>query len=133
MELEQLISIERIRRIMAAYCHRIDDGDLDGWAALFASDATLAIGRHEHVGRDAIRAWAESAAVAAPEPTRHVVVNPEIDVTGAEATAVSDFLVLSASMSVLMAGRYADRLARGEDGEWTFVERRISFLRPAAP
>lgn len=127
--IEQVAEAERIRRLMAAYCHRIDDGDFDGWAALFAQDAVLTIGRSEYAGRAAIREWAETSMAAAEEATRHIVANLEIDVDGEAATAVSDWLVVSASMAVLLAGRYDDRLVR-HDGTWSFAERRISFFRP---
>lgn len=130
MDMNEAIETERIRRLMAAYCHRIDDGDLAGWASLFTGDATLAIGRHEYGGRPAIREWAESSLAGAPEASRHMVTNAEIEIDGATATAISDFMVLSASMSVLVGGRYDDRLVLS-DGTWSFAERRISFFRPA--
>jgi ketosteroid isomerase-like protein len=133
MEQRDAIDVERIRHLMAAYCHRIDDGDLAGWAALFADGARLVIGRREYEGRPAIRAWAEGSLAASDDATRHMVTNLEIDVAGDIATAISDFMVLSTSMSVLVAGRYDDRLARSDDGTWAFVERRIGFFRSARP
>ena len=129
MNLSEAAEVESIRHTMAVYCHRIDDGDLDGWAELFTPDATLSIGRNEYCGRGAIREWAEGSLAAAPEATRHMVANVEIELERTTATAVSDFMVLSASMSVLVAGRYDDRLQRDRNG-WAFAERRITFFRP---
>ena len=123
------VDIEGIRRMMAAYCHRIDDGELAGWSETFEEGATLTIGRQVYEGRPAILAWAECSLAAAVEPTRHMVTNVEIALDGDSATAVSDFMVLSASMAILVAGRYDDRLVASPDG-WKFAERRIGFFRP---
>lgn len=114
-----------IRRTLARYCQWCDDGDFDAWAQLFESDATLSLRGRTHEGRDTIRAVVEGAQ--SPDARgKHVLAQSEIDVEGAEATAVTDFLLVKAD-AISSAGRYHDRMRRGEDGEWRFVSREIRF------
>ena len=63
------VAVEQIKKLMADYCHRIDDGDLGRWTDLFEEDASLFVGRHEQAGRQAIQTWAEGSAAAAVEPS----------------------------------------------------------------
>jgi uncharacterized protein (TIGR02246 family) len=44
-----------LRRLIAEYCHRYDDGKAAAFAALFAKDATFTVFGTSHVGRDEIR------------------------------------------------------------------------------
>ena len=58
--------------------------------------------------------------------TRHLVLNPIVEIDGDAATARSTFLVVQATEAVpfqpIVAGRYYDRFARSADG-WHFTER----------
>ena len=58
--------------------------------------------------------------------TRHLVLNPIVEVDGDSATARSTFLVVQATESVpfqpIVAGRYYDSFARTASG-WHFTER----------
>ena len=116
-----------IRRTLARYCQRCDDGDFAAWEQLFELDATFAVLGETHEGRAAIRAFIEAAQ---PPPARgkHVIAQSDIDVTGGEATAVTDYVFVSRAKEITSAGRYHDRLRQSDDGEWRFVSREIRFL-----
>jgi uncharacterized protein (TIGR02246 family) len=118
-----------IRRTLARYCQRCDDGDFAAWAQLFEADATFSVLGETHEGRDTIRAFIEAAQ---PEEARgkHVIAQSDIDVyeSGDEATAVTDYVFVSRALRITSAGRYHDRLRLGDDGEWRFVSREIRFL-----
>ena len=118
-----------IRLTLARYCQRCDDGEFAAWAQLFEADATFSVLGRTHAGRDVIRAFIEAAQ---PEDARgkHVLAQSDIDVhtNGKEATVVTDFVFVSRAREITSAGRYHDRLRRGDDGEWRFVSREIRFL-----
>jgi uncharacterized protein (TIGR02246 family) len=118
-----------IRRTLTRYCQRCDDGDFAAWAQLFEPDATFSVLGATHEGREAIRVFIEAAQP--PEARgKHVIAQSDIDLhaNGDEATVVTDYLFLSRARQVTSAGRYHDRLRRGDDGEWRFVSREIRFL-----
>jgi 3-phenylpropionate/cinnamic acid dioxygenase small subunit len=122
-----------IAALVYAYAERLDAGDLDGVAALFA-DATV----HGERSGTARRGDAEIAAFYRATVilhdgspcTRHLVTTLRIDVDAGGMTAASRcaFTVLQARpelpLQAILAGRYHDRFARGPAG-WAFAERRI--------
>lgn len=129
MTIDDLIAKAQINDLFADYCHRYDDGDHDAWADLFASDATMYVGRQALAGRDSIREWAVAARAAAPQQARHHVSNIAVELHGRDlATVVADYLVVGADRQILAVGRYDDRLVATEDG-WRLAEHRVSFLR----
>jgi hypothetical protein len=123
---------DAIAGLVYEYAERIDAGDLEGVARLFAH------GRYGMAGGPAAAcgATAVSAALGVVKlhdgspRTKHVTTNlsVEIDEAGASATARSYFTVLQATASlplqIILAGRYHDRFAR-VDGAWHFTERLI--------
>jgi 3-phenylpropionate/cinnamic acid dioxygenase small subunit len=60
-----------VRRLLARYCHLVDDGDLDAAAALFTDDARVRAGAEDYAGRDAIKGWL----VEVPHGQFHQVTN----------------------------------------------------------
>ena len=59
-----------IQQLLARYCHAIDGGDHDGWAACFAPDGVFAIGGgRELAGRAQLAAFARE--IGAGERLRH--------------------------------------------------------------
>lgn len=119
---------DEIRRLMAEYCHLVDDGRLDDWVQLFADDAVVRVGRHVFEGRDAIRGWIDSVTAAAVGPSRHLIVNSAIEVGDVRAEVTSDFLLVAATREILVLGRYDDVLVR-TDARWRIADRTISMLR----
>ena len=121
-----------IAGLVYRYAELLDQGDLDGVAALF-DHATWGSGtRTERMkGTEQVRRMYDGVILyedGTPH-TKHVITNVVIDhEDGAtQATARSYFAVLQAHDGVLqpiIAGRYHDRFENVED-EWRFAERII--------
>jgi ketosteroid isomerase-like protein len=120
-----------IAALVHAYAERLDGGDLDGVADLFAH-ATWQGRPGERVltGRDEVRRAYRPVVLYDGVPrTRHLITNlvVELDAGGDTASARSYFTVVQATpdlpLQPILAGRYHDRFERA--GEWRFAERLI--------
>ena len=123
-----------IHRILARYCHTIDDGTFDEFAVLWADDAEFVLRGTVTRGRDAIHDAIE--AMQPPERRgRHLTMNAVVDVDGDAARAVSDFLFFGRDpgapadvpAELRYLGRYRDQLVRTDVG-WQFRRREIEFF-----
>jgi uncharacterized protein (TIGR02246 family) len=125
---------EAVRALVVAYAERLDAGDLDGVAALFA-DAVVhsTVSGARLTGQAAVRRMYDQVILyedGTPR-TKHVLGNLEIRVDPDAATATSGctFTVLQARpgqrVEPVLCGRYDDRFAR-VDGRWRFTERTIT-------
>jgi hypothetical protein len=119
---------EHIAALINEYAYRLDAGDLDGVAALFA-DAELRSTRHDRVRRGASEARTLYEPVILYEDgtprTMHQLTNVTIDVDGDDATARTYFTVLQVTnlgLHPVLVGEYRDRFRRGAHG-WQFRER----------
>lgn len=121
---------EAIRALIVAYAERLDAGDLDGVANLFA-DATFESARDRTVrtGVEVRRMYDPVILYEDGTPrTKHVLGNLEVDVDadGNHASATCTFTVLQQvdgkPLGAVLAGRYDDRFER-VDGSWRFSER----------
>jgi hypothetical protein len=122
--------IDEITALVSTYAERIDGGDLDGVAALFAeatwrSDATGQVLR----GIEEVRKVYDHVVLYDGVPcTKHLITNLVIDVDqgGREATGRCSFTVLHAPpgnpIEIILAGRYIDRYEK-VDGAWRFGDR----------
>jgi ketosteroid isomerase-like protein len=121
-----------IRALLHAYATRLDDGDLDGVAALFA-DATFRSPAGTHLtGTAAVRRMYDAVRLYDGRPlTRHLISGAVVDVAGDGATAASrcQFVVVQAEggspFQPVLAGRYVDAFDRGPDGRWRFRDRLV--------
>lgn len=122
-----------VRALLAAYGARIDAGDFEGVGALF-TEGVLATedGVELARGADAVAAFYRSIVVlhdGSPR-TKHLVLGTWLEpADDGVVVARSSYLVLQdldGTLVPLVTGGYVDRVARGEDGTWGFVERRIS-------
>jgi hypothetical protein len=118
-----------IRRVLAAYCHRCDDGELDAVVDLFTADGVFASGAAVAHGHDAIRDFFLERQGRPEQRGRHLTVNSavDVDVDGAHARVVSDFVFLRHVDGVAVpaiVGRYHDDLVR-LDGAWRFARRDV--------
>jgi ketosteroid isomerase-like protein len=117
-----------ITALIHEYAFRLDAGDLDGVAALFA-DAELRSTRHDRVLRGATEARTLYDPVIIYDDgtprTMHQITNVTVHVDGETAGAVSYFTVLKVTrlgLHPILAGEYRDRFARTAGG-WQFRER----------
>ena len=120
--------VSDITALIHEYAFRLDRGDLDGVAALFA-DAELRSTRHDRVLRGAAEARTLYDPVILHDDgtprTMHQLTNVTVDVSGPAAAARSYFTVLQATgqgLHPILAGEYRDRFAL-VDGRWQFTER----------
>ena len=123
---------DAIAGLVHLYAERVDAGDLDGVAALFADSTYGAEGGPERRGAKEVLAALRDAIIlhdGVPR-TKHVVTNLtiEIDESTGSATARSYFTVFQATPTLalqpILAGRYHDRFRRAGNG-WQFADRRI--------
>jgi hypothetical protein len=123
---------EAIRNLLSTYCERMDAGNFDGLAELFA-DARMtdergnvfATGREEIAGM-----WHKQTILYDGSPrTRHVTANPIITVDEMAGTAVvrSSYVVYQGTddlpLQPIITGRYVDRFIRDKHGVWRWDER----------
>jgi 3-phenylpropionate/cinnamic acid dioxygenase small subunit len=124
---------DAIADLIYTYAARLDAGDFEGVANLFAR-ATFRSDRRPEVRRgtqEVLEVYRSTVAVYDGSPcTKHVTTNVivEVDDDGASAAARSYFTVLQARpelpLQIIIAGRYHDRFAC-TDGAWHFTDRLI--------
>ena len=122
------MSRDQVTELLYRYAELIDAGDFDGVGAL--------LGRGNFMGVAGPAAIAELFAATTrrfPEHgnrprTRHLVLNPIVDIDADSARARSTFVVVQQTDTValqpIVVGRYADTFARDEHG-WYFTERTV--------
>jgi ketosteroid isomerase-like protein len=125
-------SVAAITALIHLYAERLDAGDLEGVARLFAEATYGAAGGPVRRGADGILAALRDHLILHDglPCTKHVISNltVAVDEEGNSATARSYFTVLQATPSLplqaVIAGRYDDRFRR-EESEWRFAARLI--------
>lgn len=117
-----------VTELLYRYAELIDAGDFDGVGELLGRASFMGV-----TGASAIAKLFASTTRRFPEHgnttrTRHLVLNPIVDIDGERATARSTFCVVQQTDSVplqpIVVGRYADVFARDEHG-WYFTERKV--------
>jgi len=127
-------SAEAIAKLVYTYAERIDAGDYEGVAQLFAhADITVEGTDEVRRGVNEVRAmyegWTRLYEDGTPR-TKHVTTNPVIDVDedAGAATCRSYFTVFQQTdtlpLQAIIAGRYHDRFER-VDGVWRFAHRHM--------
>jgi SnoaL-like domain len=122
--------VEQIVALIHEYAYRLDRGDLDGVAALFAH-AELRSTRRDHIlrGSTGARTLFEPVIIyddGSPR-TMHQLTNVTVTVDGPMAQARTYFTVLQVTdlgLHPILAGEYRDRFSL-VDGRWEFAERVI--------
>ncbi len=122
---------DHIANLIYTYAERLDAGDLEGTARLFAR-ATVRADGFSDVRRgtaEVLDLYRRSAMLYDGTPcTKHLTTNliVEVDAEGRMASARSYFTVLQARpelpLQVIITGRYHDCFARDDDG-WYFTDR----------
>jgi len=114
-----------IRRLLADYCHLLDDGRFDEWIALFDEDVVFIVMGNRLRGRDEVRSFIEPTQQE-DDRGRHILSEPAIEVDGDTAFVVTDFVFVSRTNTILSTGRYLDSMRR-TPGRWRFASREITF------
>ena len=131
----------QIENLLYAYAERIDAGDFDGVAELFAHGRICGIenGPPESgfEGRDRVRAMYEASTRRYEDgtpKTKHVISNAQVTVDLGTASARSYYTVFQATPTLplqpIITGRYHDTFRR-LDGVWWFATR-VMFVELVA-
>ncbi|NOQ62574.1 nuclear transport factor 2 family protein [Mycolicibacterium fortuitum] len=117
-----------VAELLYRYAELIDAGDFDGVGELLGRGEFMGV-----AGASAIAKLFESTTRRFPDHgntprTRHLVLNPVIDIDGEHATSRSTFCVVQTTETVplqpIVVGRYFDAFARDDTG-WYFCDRRV--------
>lgn len=113
-----------VRRLVARYCHLVDDGEYDAAVALFTDDGRFVVLGKSLDGRDAIKAM---LAGQRDHTTLHQVSNVVVSngSHGGTFHAVADVSVVAkhdGSWAPMFVGRYHDTLV-GEGRDMRFTQR----------
>ena len=114
-----------IRRLLADYCHLLDDGRFDEWIALFDEDIVFVVMGNRLRGRDEVRSFIEPTQQEG-DRGRHMLSEPVVEVDDDTARAATDYTFISRANTILSTGRYLDAMRRTPDG-WCFASREIVF------
>ena len=114
-----------IRRLLADYCHLLDDGRFDEWIALFDEDVVFVVMGNRLRGRDDVRSFIEPTQQE-DDRGRHMLSEPVIEVDGDTARVATDYVFVSRANTILSTGRYLDVMRRAPD-RWRFTSREIVF------
>jgi ketosteroid isomerase-like protein len=129
-------SYQAIKNLIYTYADRIDAGDYEGLAQLFAHAVITADAMDEPVqGADAVLAMYTAStrkyADTGTPKTKHVTTNIIIDLdeSGDRATVKSYYTVMQAvqgslALQPVISGRYRDEFER-VDGVWRFATRKM--------
>jgi 3-phenylpropionate/cinnamic acid dioxygenase small subunit len=119
---------EGIRRTIAEFCQFLDDRRFEDWSNLFTEAGEF----QDLKGRAEILRYILGDQLATiPELKRkHTISNIIIDVSGDEATAVSDLVIFDRMGDepwIYRVGDYTDHLVR-EGGRWLFAKRQLVLM-----
>lgn len=117
-----------VTELLYRYAELIDAGDFDGVGSLLGRGDFMGV-----AGAEAISTLFAATTRRFPDHgntprTRHLVLNPIVDVDGEVASARSTFCVVQRTDTIalqpIVVGRYRDTFARDTDG-WHFTSRTV--------
>lgn len=121
---------DEILELISRYAELIDAGDFRGLGELlgraaFGGPRTPTVSGAENIAN--LFAMTTRRFEDGTPKTRHLVLNPIVEIVGDTATARSTFCVVQATdriaLQPIVVGRYFDRFARDADRGWHFTER----------
>ena len=120
---------EAVAGLVHEYSRRLDAGDLDGVADLFARASWRSDRGSVRRGAEEVRRAYDPVVLYDGVPrTKHVITNLRIDADGRRARSRCYFTVVQAPPGrppeIVLAGRYHDEFA-SDDGRWHFTDRLI--------
>ncbi|MGE2689604.1 nuclear transport factor 2 family protein [Mycolicibacterium pulveris] len=119
-----------VTELLYRYAELIDAGDFDGVGQLLGRGRFMGVG-----GAEDIAALFANTTRRFPEHgntprTRHLVLNPIVEISGDTAAARSTFCVVQATDTValqpIVVGRYRDTFARDHSG-WYYTDRHVDI------
>ncbi|ORA35296.1 nuclear transport factor 2 family protein [Mycobacterium aquaticum] len=126
-----------ITELLYRYAELIDAGDFDGVGQLLARATFGGTASPATSGAENIAKLFATTTRRYPEHgntprTRHLVLNPIVEIDGGQATARSTFVVIqnvpggsvTLPLQPIVVGRYFDAFARDDHG-WRFTERKV--------
>jgi hypothetical protein len=121
----------QIQQTMARYCWLVDHGGWEEWQGLFTDDASWqSKGADAFTGREALkRLAADLSGRVSAAPSRHVLSNVLVEVTG-ETAKLSSYLllVMLATNTIALVGEYqVDFIKQG--GAWRIKKLEFEALR----
>ncbi|MGV8919674.1 MAG: nuclear transport factor 2 family protein [Pseudomonas sp.] len=141
-ELNQLLSLEAIRKLRVLYCHHLDSGRIEALSQLFTEDGILQVDRGCWRGRAEILAGLSSAFAEydvqqrGAYPFVHLVSNQWVellDENRAEGRCHMQFLATGKAVEenpLILMGIYADEY-RQVEGQWLISRTRLDVIWPA--
>jgi 3-phenylpropionate/cinnamic acid dioxygenase small subunit len=117
-----------VTELLYRYAELIDAGDFDGVGTLLGRGNFMGVADAERIAKLFATTTRRFPEHGNTPRTRHLVLNPIVDVDGDAATARSTFCVVQQTETVALqpiaVGRYADTFARDSQG-WHFTERTV--------
>ncbi len=133
MRLEVLAAKMAITELLYRYAELIDAGDFDGVGALLGRGNFMGVAGGDKIARLFATTTRRFPDHGNTPRTRHLVLNPIVEVDGATATSRSTFCVVQNTETVplqpIVVGRYSDSFASDPDvhGGWYFTERTVDL------
>lgn len=133
-----------VRSLLGRYCHAMDGDDVQALLDCFTPDGAFryyAPGAQEPMldyrGAEQLAAWfAEHRAGTPIGSQTHVTVNADVSVQDADGEVRATYLSVregpEGGIVITATGRYVDRVTRGDDGRWRFVQRDCRGFMPRA-
>jgi 3-phenylpropionate/cinnamic acid dioxygenase small subunit len=128
VSLDALAARFAITDLLYRYAELIDAGDFDGVGELLGRGNFMGVRDSSSIAKLFATTTRRFPEHGNTPRTRHMVLNPIVDIDGDSASARSTFCVVQGTETVplqpIVVGRYADTFARDEDG-WYFTERKV--------
>jgi 3-phenylpropionate/cinnamic acid dioxygenase small subunit len=122
---EQVLAIHEL---LYRYAELVDAGDFDGVGALLARGSFAGVAGAEPIAKLFAATTKRYPQHGNTPRTRHLVLNPIVEIDGDTASARSTFCVVQATATVplqpIVVGRYSDTFGRDASG-WYFTARQV--------
>lgn len=125
----RLEDLHELQQLRARYCQYLDDGRWEELADLFTPDGAF-VGLSTARGRAGLIAFFSRLQEGALTAWWHFSANETLELDGDRATGQTWLLqpCVVEGEPHAAAGRYTDRMVRGDDGRWRFEERAVTFF-----
>lgn len=119
-----------ITELLYRYAELVDAGDFDGVGDLLGRGSFMGVSGAERIAKLFATTTRRFPEHGNTPRTRHLVLNPIVEISGDTAAARSTFCVVqhteAISLQPIVVGRYQDSFARDDCG-WYFTERRVDI------